>query len=277
MKMMKSIVILLTLFFAVNAIAQEEKRILDYAFEFEKGSTELLYGNQVVLRSKPSASADALDTLLICEKIKIIEKSNEIMSINGIESNWYKVIANNKTGYILSGLIALDHKEINGKTYLITKAFHDDRFYARVRVVNKDKQFYGHETTLETNAFSIELFDNRGLTGIEDMIMIDLYSEACGVDGGEIYLFNDGHKLTEKIRLSSVGDGGIFWFNESVKFPSDEGGLEGFLVYEREYGELINEELNWYKTTIDALNLEWKDGVFTPDVSTFNFDVEPEY
>lgn len=277
MKMIKSTVILLTLFLSVNGIGQEENRILDYAFEFEKGSTELLYGNQVVFRSKPTASSDALDTLSICEKIKIIEKSNEITMINGQESNWYKVKAKGKTGFILGGLIALDHKEINGKTYLVSKAFHDERLYARVRVVDKNKEFYGHETELVTHAFSIAVYSDRGIDGIEDMIKINLFAEACGVDGGEFYLFNDGKQLVEALHLTSVADGGVFWFHESVRFPDEENGNENELVYIREFGESMNEELNWMKSTTHTLTIKWIDGKFSPDIKTFDFEEEPEY
>ncbi len=274
---MKNFIFISFLLILNCAAGQVDDRIISSDFEFEKGSTELMYGDKVVLREKPSSTSEALDTLSIGQKVKIVEKSNELMKINGQDSPWYKIKVNGKTGFVLGGLIALNHKEINGKTYVVTTAFHDEQYYVRARVITKDKQYYGHETRLNTNAFTIQVYGNRGITGIEDMLKIKLFAEACGVDGGEFYLFNDGKQLIEAIHLAVVGDGGVFWFDESIVFPTDEDGREGMVMYSREHGELMSGEIDWYKTIIHTLPLEWKDGAFYPDVSTFEFDKEVEY
>ncbi|NRA10539.1 MAG: hypothetical protein HRT57_01130 [Crocinitomicaceae bacterium] len=74
-------------------------------------------------------------------------------------------------------------------------------------------------------------------------------------------LFNDGEKLIEAISVSSVFDGGQFWFTEELTFPNDKGGE-------------VDEEPYWTKTEINRLNLKWTDGKFFPNVEELDFDQE---
>lgn len=263
-----------------SSIAQyEDQRIVSSYNEFEKGSTEYLYGNNVVFRSEPSSSSKALDTLSIDSEIEIVRKMDETSSLNGLDWNWYKVKIGRKTGFILGGLIALDRVRYDDCVYLVTMAgidrTYDDYKYmeykVRTRVVRADGEFYGHESQLNTNGFYLEASGNKGLEGIDNMLCINLYAEACGVDGGKIYLFNDGEKLYEALQLSVVSDAGAFWYSETVIFPEDEEGWEGIVRYEREHGVPMDEEYNWTKSTIHTLNLVWENGQFTPNIKEFEF------
>ena len=104
------------------------------------------------------------------------------------------------------------------------------------------------------------------------MIFIDYYAEACGVDGGGIYIFNDGEKLITAMDVSSLVEGGSFWFSEELTFPNDKEGEKGVVIYEREHGQEIDEDTQWMKTNINRLNLKWENGVFSPNVSELDFD-----
>lgn len=264
-----------TVNFVFHSFAQdEETRIIGSYYTFENGSTQLLYGDNVVFRKEPNASSEPIDTLFIGAEIKIIDKTEETMSINGIESNWYKVKNGKKTGYILGGLIALDHREIDGVKYLVTVASRDDRYFVRARVLNSDNTYYGHESSLNTNAFYLEVFDNRGIEGIGNMLVINLFAEACGVDGGAIYLFNDGARLIDAIHLASVSDAGVFWYNESLTFPTDEDGFEGVIYYERNSGEYLDEELEITREVTNTAVLRWINGAFYPNVDEIDFGNE---
>lgn len=271
---------LIFILFGFTLSAQDEnQRIVSSYYEFEEGSTELLYGDNVVFRSSPSASSDALDTLSIGTKVKIIKKSEEKTKLNGLDWNWYKVKVGRKTGYILGGLIALDHISFDDAVYLVTMAgvdkSSDDYQYTdykvRTRVLTPTNEYYGHESNLNTNSFYIKAQGNKGVEGIGHMLVINLFAEACGVDGGQIYLFNNGTRLIEALQLSAVSDAGAFWFSESVIFPEDQGGWDGIVQYTREYGEPQDEEYNWTKATIHTLNLKWENDHFTPNIQEFEF------
>lgn len=271
----------LTLHFSFFA-QSEDQRIVSYDYTFKDGSTEYLYGDNVVFRSEPSSSSKAIDTLSIGSEVKIVRKTDNVSSINGLDWNWYKVKVGRKSGYILGGLIALDRVRHDDVVYLVTMAGVNQKsgdyeytdYRVRTRVIRADSEFYGHESTLNTEVFYIEAFGNRGLEGIDNMLRINLYAEACGVDGGEIYLFNTGDRLIEAASLSSVADGGVFWFGESLTFPEDEDGYDGVVVYNREHGESMGEEFEWTKTTIHTLVLKWEDDQFTPNIEEFEFGEE---
>jgi hypothetical protein len=205
------------------------------------------------------------------EEVKIVKQTEEISEINGLDSYWYKVKHGARTGYILGGLIAMDHALIGEDTYLVIMSGLADQRYVRTRVVSAAKEFYGHETQLNTYTFYIEGFHNRGVKGIENMLAINLYADACGVDDGLTYLFNDGAQLIEAISLSSVSDAGAFWFVESLIFPEDEGGYDDIVFYEREFGEPKDEELNWSRSIVHNITLRWEDGEFSPNVDELDF------
>lgn len=280
MKLLPVLLIVLTWVISSSLLAQKpDQRIVHPYYEFEKGSTEYLYGDNVVFRSKPSSSSDALDTLFIGSEVEIVQKMDETSSLNGLDWNWYKVKVGRKTGYILGGLIALDRVLHDDVVFLVTLAGIEQKsndytyteYRARTRVLRADSEYYGHESKLNNESFYVEAFGNKGLEGIDNMLRIHLFAEACGVDGGQIYLFNTGDRLVEAANLSSIGDGGIFWFIESLTFPDDERGYSGAVIYEREHGEAMDEEGDWTKATTHRLVLKWEDDHFTPNIEEFEF------
>lgn len=247
-------------------------------FEFEESSTQYLYGNNVVLRKKASSESTALDTLAIGSEITILKKSKKESDYNGLSWSWYKVKQGKKKGYILGGLISLASDEINGDRYLTTVSTvkkEDEEYTPRIlnyRILTSTGKFRTGKTPLSTSAFTIQASDNKGVEGVESILYIDFVAEACGVDGGGVYVFYDGNKLKEAIQVSSVSDGGVFWFHEELTFPADENGQDGYIIYEREYGEEVNEEYMWTRSVKNTLYLKWEDGEITPNPSDLKFD-----
>lgn len=273
---MKTILSLLILLPTI-LFAQEDARYIDYYFEFQEGSTELMYGDNVVFRSKPDATSKALDTLHIGDPVKIIKKSETTTHINGKPWHWYKVKAGKKTGFVLGGLIALDHKEINGKTYLITTANRDDKDYARARVMSKDKSYYGHEIKLSTTMITLEVSEGKNLKNVEDMCIISMHAEACGVVGGEAYLFNNGERLVEVFRTEHMSEAGLFWFGEHLEFKDKDYWEDNVVFYERENGEYMDDSMDWTQAVVNRVKLTWDGEKFSPDVSKLNFDVSGDH
>lgn len=100
----------------------EGHRVVSFYSDFEEGSKVYLYGDKVVLRSEPTSDAKALDTLSIGSEVVIVHKTDYTTSLNGLDWNWYKVKIGRKSGYVLSGLFAMDRIKFEDVTYLVTVA-----------------------------------------------------------------------------------------------------------------------------------------------------------
>jgi uncharacterized protein YgiM (DUF1202 family) len=278
MKIIKITIALAITSFAFNSHAQyDDQRVVSSYYEFEEGSTEHLYGDDVILRKKAANDSYPIDTLSIGDEVTILKRTKEVMLCYGLESNWYKVQVGGKTGYILGGFIALDQVKIEDVTYLVIVAGVEENEYeykVRSRVLKANGDYYGHESSLNTNSFYLEVFDDRGVKGIDNMLRINLFAEACGMDGGEIYLFNKGDKLVEAIQLSSVSDGGVFWFRETITFPDDENNYGDAVYYERELGHYLDDEMQITRSVSHELELQWEDGKFSPNIREIEFAEE---
>ena len=255
---------------------EEETRYFSTDHEFQKGDTELMYGDNVVLRADENLNSKALDTLRIGDPITIVKMGETMSNVNGIPSYWYKVKTKNKTGYVLGGWISLGHKEMNGKTYLIIFASRDDRLYTRTRVLSEDKSYYGHETPLETYLISTDVMDNQGLKDVEAIFVVSMHAEACGVVGGEAFLFDNGKRLFEAIRTSNMSEAGLFWFSESLEFKGADYWEENIVYYSVENGEYMDDSMDWTQTVTNTVKLTWTGEKFTPDVSKLTFEAKEE-
>jgi hypothetical protein len=270
--MMKPFLILAALYYSLQLYAQDyyyDMGVASYYGQFQPGSVQLLYGDNVVLRKKPSADAKAIDTLGIASEVTILQNTKEPILINGRKSTWYKVKTANTTGYIAGGLIALDTAAYNGGMYLVIAAGAEDDMRFRVRYL-KNGDYYGKEGRLGHGQFGLEVDDNRGIKSIEGMLIIQLFAEACGHDGGQHYIFNDGERLYNAMHCSSVADGGVFWFDEKLEFP-DEREWGDHVTYTREFGEFIDEELNLTREIVHQLPLTWTENGFEPNIQEINF------
>lgn len=250
----------------------EDIKYISPDYEFEKGSTALMYGDNVVLRAGQGADSEALDTLQIGDRIQIIKKGETTTHLNGRPSYWYKVKANHKTGYVLGGWISLDYAEMDGKTFLIIYAERNNELFMRTRVLSPDKTYYGHEIPLSTSLISLKVNDGKGLTNVEHMAEISMHADACGVVGGTAYLFDNGSKLFEAFRVSSMSEAGLFWFAEELDFKGPDYWEENIVYYSIENGEYMDDSLDWTQTVTNTVKMTWNGEAFVPDARKMNFE-----
>jgi len=264
---MKNLYLLFLLFLPNNlCTAQETTVYLNVDYQFEAGKSYKLFGDKVKLRNKPSSDSEILDTLRIGSNIEILKKTKEILNFNGQDSYWYKVKANNQVGYVLGGLIALDFATIGGDTYLVSTRQDSTYSYVKIRLLAPEAtNYFESETTIFTDLFSIKVFGNRGLDGVTSMVLLDLHAEACGVDGGGTYFFHHGTFFEPVIKLSVVGEAGIFHFSEELIFPDENEYSDGSMMYIREASEYMDENLIWERGMIDRIKVRWQDQKITPN------------
>lgn len=173
-------------------------------------------------------------------------------------------------GYVLGGLIALTHQEINNEIYVVTIKKEADNEVIITRLVRAGSPYIEILNELATGQFSIKAYDSRGLNNVVNMVHIDYLSEACGVEGGGIYLFNDGENVVTAFEYSQISDAGAYWYNEEYIFPSDENGVPKKIVYEKESGSYQDEETNWIEIEKTQRELEWKEGQLVPNINVEN-------
>ena len=255
---MKLFKLVLLLFLGGTLYVDAQEVYIEPLKEFIINQKVYLFGDDVKLRKEPNTNSEVVSLLKIASEVIIVEKSPQKQLYNGYLHNWYKVKYENNEGFILGGLLSLDSKEIDDSIYLVTLKKEKDETYISVRVVNGNNDYIENNSKLKTTTFTIKAYDNKGVDAIKNIIFIDYIAEACGVEGGGYYLFNNGTSLVKSIELSSISEAGLFWFKEDVVFPSDKGGQKGKIILKREGGEIIDEESNHTKVTLETKEFRWE-------------------
>src|SRR5690606_38788970 len=238
-------------FVLLNSIsAQSDTRYLSSYFKFNPGSTEQIFANDVKFRKEPDTNSDVIDLLKIGTEIKIIEQSEQTQKFDGVESNWYKIEFNGKTGYVLGALISMRNLTTadNKNLYFQIKSDENDRIAIKIRHLLNETEYKEHIFNLIGYEFSVDLLANNGFQNVKNIIAINYLAEACGVEGGVSYIFWDGNDLKHIADLSSISEAGMFYYQEKFVFPNQPEGVNDKLVYEVERGTIEDEETNWVKT-----------------------------
>ena len=111
--------IIIFLLFITNFSFSQETKYHNPYLDLKSGEYYYLFGNDVKFRILPDTNSEVIELLKIGTEIQIIEKSSEILNYNGIESPFYKVKYNDKTGYILGGLISLEKRNFKNSKYFV--------------------------------------------------------------------------------------------------------------------------------------------------------------
>lgn len=231
---------------------------------FQPGQQVYIFGNDVKLRTAPSAESRVLELLKIGEWVEIVEKTTFSWPYKGFDSPFYKVKYDDTTGYILGGLLASERKTLNGQNYFFAYSKEGDATFLNIRNV-KNGDYVEQKIRLAHTDIDIKILDDKGIPEVEGIMFIDYNAEACGVEGGGIYLFAHNGELTKVARLSVVSDAGVYYRSERFIFPTDVGGLQEKILFKKEQGEMLDESTHWTKTTVEIRELTWVDGKLTPN------------
>lgn len=261
---MKKTVSLSTLIaLSIFSFAQNTKIFSTYN-DLENKNIYYLFATDVKLREEPNSTSKVLKTLAIGTAIEITAKTNETMVYEGETVNWYKVKYNDMTGYVLRSLIAIEYQEYGSTKYLFNTAKIGDINKLKVRVLTADGKLIDQKYSLNNESFEIDIDGSKGLDGVQEIIFIDYYADACGIDGGGIYLFYDGQNLIKAAEIQQVADGGVFWYSEEIIFPDDDETLKNKIRYTRDAGELVDEETNQIESSVFSREYEWTGSGWNP-------------
>jgi hypothetical protein len=223
-----------------------------------------LFGDNVKFRTAPDLDSEFIGLLKFGEEVEITAKTSLKTLFNGIEYPFYKVKYKGQEGYINGGLLSPEKVKTEKNNYFFSLKMNDDGYFLILRYLDSQNEIKEIETALYTNEFTIKTYNNRGLEGVEEVIYIDYFAEACGVNGGGIYFFRIKDELRKTIEISQVSDAGVFWNFEELIFPNDKNGVNGKIVFEKEVGVYKDDEETWMQITKNIVHLEWKNGKLSP-------------
>ncbi|RZT00185.1 SH3 domain-containing protein [Aquimarina brevivitae] len=262
MKKMVCAVLLLT----TVLYAQDRRTYHSPYQDLELGYTHYLFGDQVKFRAQPDVNAEVLNLLAIGTAVTVLEKTDQTLVYHGMSSPFYKVRYKDQLGYVLGGLIAIDHKVAGDTKLLFAYQKEEEAYSVLYRVVDQDQKYTAYEVPLATADFSIELYDNKGVSGVDQILYINYLAEACGINGGGIYFFKVANRWIKAFEVAKVSEAVIFWTEEELIFPEDENGIPNKIIYQQEIGEYKDEATNWTEVKKVSRELEWKNGQLVPNV-----------
>ncbi len=279
--MFKNIIILLAVFCCSTQLFSQTTQLHWQGEELELGTTYFAYANNLTLRKEPSLNAEKIALLPINQELKVISVSDKTMLLNGYNSSWVEVQAGVNTGFVVSGLLANGRFRLNDGSFLLynknanpsyTKAAAALQF----RKVSNNSAAYIElgEAPLHHDTFAVVLHNNKGLTGIDHIIEIDLTAEACGLEGGTGYAtlaFEKG-KINYLGFYNSVFDGGAFHMKEALVFPGDKEGRPDTIIYKGEEGGFVDDEENEYRTVQKVKSYAWINGRLERPIVKFTYN-----
>ncbi len=254
-KQMLSILTILTICLFANA--QEKPHCIYEDCGFDPGQIVYLFGDHVQLREAPTTESKVLKTLAIGGRVIVHEKHENSWRYKGVDHHFYKVDYKGIKGYVLGGLLALERKTINNVVHLFGRAKNNDEDYLLIRTLQEDRSFKEKSTRLHNGQFYLTDLGTKGLPNIEGALLVDYLAEACGAEGGGIYLFQQEGELHQVARISQVSDAGAYYFWEEFIFPEDAHGVAGKIRYKKEVGESYDENALWKKKSIETKELVW--------------------
>ncbi|TRZ43190.1 SH3 domain-containing protein [Robertkochia solimangrovi] len=238
--------------------AQEQEHIYSEYFKFVPGDTEIMFADNVKLRSEPGLESEVLELIPIGAAIKILKVSDASLNFDGIVSPWYKVDYKGKVGFVLGGLVSFGHLKFGSALLLFQLKKNGGRNpVLKVREIIEGEPYISYEFELIGDQYSIQFLSNKGLKGVDKIVAVNYEADACMVEGGVTYLSWSVKGLQKMADLSELSDAGIFYFSESFEFMEDNPNIKEGVLYTQKLITVENDEELWERTSITTRFFKW--------------------
>jgi hypothetical protein len=256
---MKTLLLLLLVSLANIGFAQEDDYInytqgKEKYHQFEDGEERYLLADNVNIRAEASSKAEIVTNLPIGTGIKIIEKSDNRLRLNGFKTNWYKVSFDSnegkKMGYVWGGLIAEGGiQSVNSKVlflYGIASVKKEmrgeyvmEKGVIQLRACKNKEELSRIELKAAGNQLNLfhwlANYGNKGLANVKDIIEYGESADMCGGVNAYNLIFWDGKKLMYAATRHPFGDA-PYYSRDNLIFPSEKGGVKGKIINDKEEG-----------------------------------------
>lgn len=190
--------ILIMISFCVVSFATTSTSKMNTDVREQKNGVNYTFGDNVNVRNKPGLDEKVIFQLDIGQKIDILIKTNVHTTINNRKEFWYRIEANNKTGYIWGGLIADAFVEVdldydNKKELILVKDLtiedvsiqnnNENSIGYSIKIVRDNKLLDEYEKELrtimeKTTPIKIKIFDDPNFSPRVKLFQIDAYVRA---------------------------------------------------------------------------------------------------
>lgn len=266
--------ILFTLLILISSLATLSAQdaptayIVEDGYDFwhkQPGDTAYVFADVAYIRDYPSTRGRLLDSLTQETEVIIKSESYNNSFARGFEAPWYKVSyikdGKRKEGFIWAGLLALG-RTVNNTGNVFSFGFlkrekeTDYNFPSYLLEVKcfdennnlKSRNHYPAELN-EQRYSEYKLLPNMGLAGLENIFRIGFLAESCGVPTIHYYFSWNGQEIIPMFDRQRVSDAGVFYYEETILFPSEHKLDANLILKDIEEGEVIDDT---------AVDLEYK-------------------
>ncbi|WP_164108074.1 MULTISPECIES: hypothetical protein [Sphingobacterium] len=236
----------------------------DYGFwQKQVGDTAYVFADVAYIRDYPSTRGRLLDSLPQETALLIKSESYNNAMARGFEAPWRRVSyfkdGQRKEGFIWSGLLALGRlvsEEGNIFSFGFLRyeketSYSPAAYMLQVKCFDrnrnlKSKDYYPAE--LDEQRYSeYKLLPSMGLSGLQNIFRIGFLGEACGVPSYYYYFSWNGREILPMFSRYTVGDAGIYYYEEKILFPSEHNLDPNLIIKDIEEGEVIDENAEEYQ------------------------------
>jgi len=239
---MKSVVVLLIalLSFSTTRAQDAVAYVVNEDFNFwnlTSGQTAYVFTDNAYIRAYPNTDGQLVDSLPVGTAVKITSLAYNGNKVKGFYAPWHEVSyqrgGETKTGFIWLGLLALGHHvDDEGHQYIFGfERYGEERgdesayYKCGVKLIGKGGELIAkHTVHCEYSYQSFiqsKLLPNMGLDGVKQIFRFDLQGEACGIPSTYYYVAWNGQQFIDMPSRYSISDGGIFYHEEALLFPSE--------------------------------------------------------
>lgn len=236
----------------------------DYGFwQKQVGDTAYVFADIAYIRDYPSTRGRLLDSLPQETALIIKSESYNNAMARGFEAPWRRVSyvkdGQRKEGFIWSGLLALGRlvsEEGNIFSFGFLRyeketSYSPAAYMLQVKCFDrnknlKSKDYYPAE--LDEQRYSeYKLLPSMGLSGLQNIFRIGFLGEACGIPSYYYYFSWNGQEILPMFSRYTVGDAGIYYYEEKILFPSEHNLDPNLIIKDIEEGEVIDENAEEYQ------------------------------
>lgn len=261
------VAVLFCLCLPIGLQAQESGKtgIIEHNYDFwnlHAGDSSFVFAPKAYLRSEPHLNAAIVDSLATGAKVIVQNLYHPLTVVNGLRTPWvhvsYEQLGQIKQAFVWQGLLSINAQKtkdgllfMNGIKQSATKTttYGEQAYYVLALkvldstkiIASKDWQHdYGEQSYIEGR-----LFGNLGLSNCSNIYRLGIMGEACGIASVFYYFSFHNNQLFSLPGKQLVGDAGMYYYEETLLFPSEHKGAANIIIKKTEEG--VNEEDDYDK------------------------------